>query len=226
VSATKGRPWSVPSVLPIYGVAELYSPNPEFDPVISYWLRDAGSTPATIRISDARGTVVRTMTGPSAQGLNRVIWDMRMDAAIPDVGTGGGRGGARGGPQSSGGPPVMPGAYRVAIDIPGVATPLRGDLTVQSDPRDRTFTTAQRTERHSAMMAVYELQKTLARVRTRIDGRARAEADRLVGVTGTLLRALEAFNSAPTADQRQEIAWARDDVARLAAMVSPSGGRP
>jgi hypothetical protein len=48
----------------------------------------------------------------------------------------------------------------------------------------------------------------------------------LVGVTGTLLRALEAFNSAPTADQRQEIAWARDDVARLAAMVSPSGGRP
>jgi len=42
----------------------------------------------------------------------------------------------------------------------------------------------------------------------------RAEVERLIGVTGTLLRSLESFSSAPTADHKQQIAWARADLTR------------
>jgi photosystem II stability/assembly factor-like uncharacterized protein len=228
VSVTKGRQWNVPSVLPIYGVAEYYAPNPELDPVISYYLRDAASGNATIRISDAQGSVVRTLSGPAASGLNRVTWDMHMDAANPDAPTGG-RGGGRGSAQGAGGPLVLPGTYRVSIEIPGVAPPLRGDLTIQSDPRDARFKMADRMERQTAMMTVYGMQKELSRARSATDARLRAEVDRLIGVTGTLLRSLESFNAAPSADHRQQIAWARADLTRLTAAMSSSsqsGGRP
>jgi photosystem II stability/assembly factor-like uncharacterized protein len=223
VSATKGRQWNVPSVLPIFGVAEFYAPNPEFDPVISYYLRAAAAGNATIRITDARGTEHRTLSGPAAPGVQRVVCDMHMDAAIPDA-PGGGRGG-RGGGGGAGGPLVMPGTYRVGIEIPGVATALRGELTIQADPRDARLTTANRVERQNAMMAVYAMQRELARARSTTDARLRAEVDRLVGVANTLLRSLESFNAAPTADHRQQIAWARDDVTRLTSAVQ-SGGRP
>jgi len=168
--------------------------------------------------------VLRTLSGPAASGVNRVVWDMHMDAAIPDA-PGGGRGGGRGGGGGAGGPLVMPGTYRVAIEIPGAASPLRGELTIQGDPRDARFTTANRVERQNAMMVVYAMQKELARARATTDARLRAEVDRLVGVANTLLRSLESFNAAPTADHRQQIAWARDDVARLTSAIQ-SGGRP
>jgi len=231
VSVTKGRQWNVPSVLPIYGVAEYYAPNPEFDPVISYYVRDAANGGATIRIADGQGTVLRTLSGPANAGINQAVWDMHMDPAIPTTATGGGRGGGgggRGGGQGAGGPLVPTGTYRVTVEIPGASAPLRGDLTVQADPRDRAFAAANRVERQNAMMTVYGMQKELARARATTDTRLRAEVERLIGVTGTLLRSLESFSSAPTADHKQQIAWARADLTRLTAAMSSTqqGGRP
>ena len=80
-SVTRGRQWNLSSLGPTYGAGEFYAPNPEFDPTISYHLRDAASGQATIAISDAGGQVVRTLRGPAQRGLNRVTWDMYMESA-------------------------------------------------------------------------------------------------------------------------------------------------
>jgi hypothetical protein len=78
-------------------------------------------------ISDASGTVVRTLTGPVKEGMHRVSWDLREPAAaLPRPRS----------PEAdddlffepANGPLVMPGIYRVAMSkrVAGVATPLSG----------------------------------------------------------------------------------------------------
>ena len=56
--------------------------------------------------------------------------------------------------------------------------------------------------------------------------RAQVEVDRLLGITSGLLRTIESFNSAPTADQRQQIAWAAEDATRAIAALKGGGGKP
>jgi photosystem II stability/assembly factor-like uncharacterized protein len=87
---------------------------------------DEEEAPAILlTVSDAAGTVVRTITGPVTAGLHRVTWDLREPAAeLPrprprevddDLFT-----------EAPGGPLVMPGKYRVALAkrVDGVVTPL------------------------------------------------------------------------------------------------------
>lgn len=170
-SITRGRQWNLYARLPKGGEGEYYSPNPEFNPTITYYLRDGASGTASIAISDATGNLMRTLQGSLARGLNRVTWDMHMDAAGAGAGGGGragrgGRGGGRGGggggrAGGATGPLVLPGKYSVVVTIPGVAQPLRGDLTVIGDPTD-SFTAADRKARQDFMMSVYGLEKALA----------------------------------------------------------------
>src|SRR5204863_7936549 len=78
------------------------------------------------------GNIVRRMTGPPAQGFQRVNWDLRYAPPIvPAAPTGGGDegGGGGGGGQFGGGPAgslVLPGTYKVAMAkrVNGVITPL------------------------------------------------------------------------------------------------------
>jgi hypothetical protein len=126
----------------------------------------------------------------------------------------------------------MPGSYRVAINVPGVSTALRGDVMVQSDPMDRAFTTTARQARQDALMSLYDLQKRLGAARGRVQPEAddtdaakqqstriQAELDRIVGVAGSLLRSIESFNSVPTADHRQQMTWANGDAQRAFAAI-------
>jgi photosystem II stability/assembly factor-like uncharacterized protein len=253
VSITRGREWDLFSLGPTYGEDVLYAPNPEFDPAISYYVRDGATGTATITISDAQGARVRTLHGPVARGLNRVTWDMHMDSALPEAeaaagrgGRGGGGGGGGRGGAGSGGPLVLPGKYAVTITIPGLTKTLRGDLTVQADPLDAAFSATDRRARQDTLMLVYGLQKTLVSARTAARSlagqadairqdltrggasgaaskadeladrltRLQAEAERLLGITNSLLRAIEAFNSVPTTDQHEQLAWAFDDATR------------
>lgn len=83
-------------------------------------------------------------------------------------------------------------------------------------------------------MRLYRLQKDLVDARagmepgsgvtsagTTLDAaRIGAELDRLIGITGTLMRAIESFSSVPTADQRQQMDWAAADAARALALVN------
>lgn len=166
ISATRGRQWNLYARGATYGDDELYLPNPAFDPVISYYLRDGASRPVSITISDARGVRIRTLQGQAVRGVNRVMWDMRMDSALPtdDASAGGGRsgggGGRGGGTSAAAGPTVLPGTYTVAIAVPGIAQPLRGTMTVDGDPTDN-FSAADQRTRQDALLTLYNLQKTL-----------------------------------------------------------------
>jgi len=259
VSITRGRQWDLSSLGPTYGDGVLYAPNPEFDPAISYYVRDGASGTATIAISDAQGAKVRTLQGPVARGVNRVTWDMHMESALPEAAGGGrggrgggGGGGGRGGGGGNGGPLVLPGKYAVAITIPGVTKTLHGDLMVQADPLDAAFSAADRRARQDTLLQLYGLQKTLAGARTaaralagqadairqdltqggasgaaaKADSltdrltRLQAEVDRLLGIAGTEMRAIESFNSVPTADQHDQLAWAVDDATRAITLLN------
>src|SRR5262249_55193189 len=89
-----------------YGAGEFFAPNPQWNAVISYNLRDAAGAPVEIAITDAGGKVIRTLKGPSAKGVNRVVWDLRYAPPVDssNVPAGGGRGGGGGG--GRGGPPA------------------------------------------------------------------------------------------------------------------------
>ena len=51
--------------------------NPEYGASINYYLKAAVPGPVTLTILDAKGHVVRTLTGTGRAGLNRVNWDLR-----------------------------------------------------------------------------------------------------------------------------------------------------
>jgi photosystem II stability/assembly factor-like uncharacterized protein len=156
-----------------YGHGEFFAPNPDFDGVITYYLRDAAPGPVSVEITDAGG-MVRTLEGPSAAGLNRVTWDLRMSPAMSTEeaatliaggrgGRGGGGGGGRGGRGGAApvGPLVLPGRYSVAVKVPGVANTLHGDMLVEGDPLTN-FPDADRRARQVLVMGIYSLQKSLA----------------------------------------------------------------
>ena len=118
---------------------------------------------------------------------------------------------------------VLPGNYTVTIHIPNVSRTLRGQLTVTGDAEDK-MSAADRASRQASLMQLYDLQKRLAAARAVQSStpaaeqeRVSAELDRLIGIAGGLMRAIESFNAPPTADQRRQIAWAQEDAARALA---------
>jgi len=218
--------------LPVAGVGDYYAPNPEFNPTITYYVRDGASGGATITIRDGQGSVVRTLAGPAERGLNRITWDMHMESALRDgMVAGGGRGGRGAGGNPLLGPVVLPGTYTVTIRVPGVTRELRGDVSIVADPMEKT-TAAERRARFDALLDVHSLQKTLTsawdanRATATSDSVTRvgqSEIERLIGVTASLMRSIESFSGPPTVDQRQQLAWARDDVTRLVTVLNRAG---
>jgi photosystem II stability/assembly factor-like uncharacterized protein len=51
--------------------------NPPYGSSINYYLKSAPSGEVKVRIEDARGQTVRTLTGTKTAGINRVNWDLR-----------------------------------------------------------------------------------------------------------------------------------------------------
>ncbi len=236
-SVTRGREWNLAARQPKGGEGELYTPNPEFNPEISYFLRDGASGSATVTITDARGNVVRTLTGPATRGLNHVAWDMHVDpadrtspprqVAVAQQGGAGSGGGREGGNQNTG-PLVAPGDYGLAITISGIASDLRGSIRVDADPNDR-ISAADRAARRAAGVWAYGLQKTLVAARAAMrdasgagtdDATLQMELMRLMGIAGSLVRGVEGFDGPPTADQRRQMQWAYEDATRAIAAVN------
>jgi photosystem II stability/assembly factor-like uncharacterized protein len=171
-----------------YGHGEFFAPNPEWNAAISYHLRDASGSGAAaeIQVLDAAGRTIRTLRGPAAKGVNRVVWDLRYAPPVDsaNVPVAAGRGGGRGGPPAAvavgfpgavdvpgfgrGGPPVgplvMPGTYSVRVTIAGLKTPLTGKLTVEADPLPK-FGATERAARQALLMQVYDWTHTLGEAR-------------------------------------------------------------
>lgn len=122
-------------------------------PTIAELRAEAEEEPPTIifTITDAEGSVVRRITAPAGQGVQRVVWDMRYTApsisAAPPQGAGGppDGGGFGQGPQ---GQFVMPGKYSVsmATRVNGVVTSMPGSqsFNVVVEGKER-MTDAERT---------------------------------------------------------------------------------
>ena len=114
-------------------------------------------------IMDAKGKVLRTLTGPVTQGLHRVSWDLREPGPVlpkapakeadEDVFS-----------QPPGGPFVLPGTYKVALAkrVRGVTTPLgleRSFLVVPDSPDLADL--AGRKELYDFQQKVLRLQRAL-----------------------------------------------------------------
>jgi photosystem II stability/assembly factor-like uncharacterized protein len=56
--------------------------NPQYGAAITYFLKAPASGAPKIDILDERGTVLRTMNGPNAAGINRMYWDLRHSPSI------------------------------------------------------------------------------------------------------------------------------------------------
>jgi hypothetical protein len=140
--------------------------NPTFGVPISYYLK--GAVPqanVSLRIRDASGTLVRTLTGNDLRdatkaGVNRVHWDFRYQPLADQGGGGGGRGGGGGGFGGGGGnngPFVLPGEYRVTLVVSGkdIATK---SVRVAGDTAIR-WTDADRKQWHDTALALHRLQE-------------------------------------------------------------------
>ena len=90
-------------------------------------------------VSDAEGNVVRTLYGPTGEGMHRVTWDLRDPAAtLATTGTARAEDDDDDSPRRrSAGPLVAPGKYTVRLfkRVEGKVTPLGGQRRVQRRAR-------------------------------------------------------------------------------------------
>jgi photosystem II stability/assembly factor-like uncharacterized protein len=129
--------------------------NPPYGAVINYYVKDKPKDDVKITITDKGGAVLRDLKGPKEAGLNRIVWDLRLNPpAPPPEGQGGGGGGFFGTPR---GPRVIPGVYVLKISAGDKwAT---GNVLVQEDPRIQ-IVEADRGKLSEAIGKVYALQKS------------------------------------------------------------------
>ncbi len=85
---------------------------------------------ATIRIVDAEGDTIRTFKSPIDTGMNRIVWNLRMDGVQPPRRQMPQRAESHGMPS---GPEVLPGTYKVIVTYKGWADSTI--VTVHPDPR-------------------------------------------------------------------------------------------
>jgi photosystem II stability/assembly factor-like uncharacterized protein len=102
-----GRPgieWKMADYRGFTGTNLFLAPNAPTGVMVDYFAKTGG--PARITVADGAGKQIRTANARAEAGvLNRFVWDMRMDPAIPPAGRGGAQaaGGGRGGRGGRGG---------------------------------------------------------------------------------------------------------------------------
>ena len=159
-------------------------------------------------VSEADGTVVRTLTGPTAEGLHRVTWDLRDPAATLPRGLPAGEADEDDiGPGPSG-PLVAPGRYSVRLfkRVDGVTTPHAGpvEFTITLDSLGNPDPEAVK-EQVAFHRQVLRLQRAVAQA----SGVSNETAARLEAIR----RALDASpkaDEATRAEVRKLIARSRD----------------
>lgn len=214
----RARLWSIWWPQAWFGAGEFFAPNPDYGAVITYYLREAAAGPVQLEVSDAAGHRIRTLPGPANRGLNRAVWDLRLESPLQEPSTQEEVMGGYGGPPRA--PLVLPGRYAVTVRVPGITRELRGDVTVEGDPRT-VFAAADRRARQGALLNLYELQKTLdgARVTMRtLAGQADAIRKVLVGDGPAPRAAAVGLGALDTAAAR--ITQVQADINRQASAVN------
>jgi len=149
--------------------------NPPSGAIISYYLKSAPKDSVSITISDASGAVVRKLRGAARDsGVNRAVWDLRLEAprALPDTST-------RRRPANPdddedesarfafGGPYVVPGEYTVTLNASGRT--LSTKVQVRADPRV-AVTVAQLKTQQDVALQLRELMSRATQMLEQTDG--------------------------------------------------------
>lgn len=58
--------------------------NPPFGTAITYYLRENAGHDVTLNIKDENGRMVRSLKGPGAAGIHRVVWDLKWKDKVSD----------------------------------------------------------------------------------------------------------------------------------------------
>jgi photosystem II stability/assembly factor-like uncharacterized protein len=152
------------------GGRDFAAPNPAFGAYVNYYLKAPVAEPVKVTISDAAGTVVRELTGPTSAGIHRVVWDLRTPPVGP-VTTG-----LYGNPNYTNmGPLVIPGVYSVKFSAAGQeqtkTVRVLGDplVTISDADRKRLFdaltaATAMQVTATAAGNAITQLTRQLQQV--------------------------------------------------------------
>ncbi|HET6276244.1 MAG TPA: hypothetical protein VFE16_09980 [Candidatus Cybelea sp.] len=166
---------------------EYVGENPEYGALLTYYFAREPKR-ATIEIADARGRLVRRLTGddaPKDAGTNRTSWDLDEDGPVKWTGTYK----ENQGPDT--GAEVLPGAYEVRIDADGVVK--TQPLIVKADPRDPDLARAR--SRYDFLSALNAQLGTIDTMLNAVDARLKA-------ASGTRAAALRAFKHRLTYDPR------------------------
>jgi len=177
--------------------------NPEYGAPINYYLKAAAPGPVTLTILDAKGQIVRTLTGTGRAGLNRVHWDLRGEPSdtirmrtsplspAPHVRLGpeGWR------PPAGGGATISilqpPGAYTVKLSAGG--RELTQPLVVRKDPHsagteaDIEAQTKLLVEMRRDLNTAVDLVNRIELVRSQIESLGRVVSDAEVKKAGAVL---------------------------------------
>jgi photosystem II stability/assembly factor-like uncharacterized protein len=158
------------------GDKKFFGANPPAGAIIHYYLKAKPADGEQLRIvvQDKTGKTVRTITnGTKNAGVNRVVWDTRVDPPVPSQQPGGGGGGGGFGMFGAGGARVDPGEYTVKVSVgsrEGTTT-----VKVQEDPRV-TISDADRAAKRAALdklgpklRAVVLAQRTIQPMRTAVN---------------------------------------------------------
>jgi hypothetical protein len=121
--------WYMHGRLEAQGTRRYAADNPEYGAYINLYLKDAPEDAIRVTIRNAAGQTVRVLEDIEAvAGINRIVWDLRHDAATPldnPPMTGFGTGAMH--------PFAVPGAYTATVDAAGQS--MEASFTVKADHR-------------------------------------------------------------------------------------------
>lgn len=125
-------------------LATYTAPNEPYGVMIDYYLKDTLSTtrkmheghktPIKVEIFDNAGNHIATMYGPDKKGIDRLVWNMRYQAATPLLTTP--KMIKKSNPYATSGPMVTPGTYKITVTADGHTETTMA--TVLPDPRFKT----------------------------------------------------------------------------------------
>ena len=139
--------------------------NPAYGASLNYYLKSAPSGEVKIRIEDAKGQLVRTLTGTKTAGINRVAWDLRGEQTkevrlrtspeyAPEIRNG--NEGWRLAPDGARMSVLMPpGTYTVKLSVGGQE--LANQLLIKKDPNSE----GSDSDINAQMAVLFELRKDL-----------------------------------------------------------------
>jgi hypothetical protein len=167
--------------------------NPPAGAIIDFWAKTKPD-PKDVKVTVTRnGQLIATVKTPSLEaGMNRVIWNMRADRAVPptaqEITAAERNANQGGGPQNLDGPFVDPGDYVIEVSI-GASKETK-KLTVEDDPRITWFSQADRAKRRAAI-------------------------DELVGMTKDADALRKRFNTADASLTSLQASWKRPDAPKI-----------